>query len=57
MGAVETRALDDFELHAIHILSLARSAMMYLAFSMRKEESDRRPQNGDFISGMELPIL
>jgi hypothetical protein len=57
MGAVETTAREDFEEHAMHILSLARSAIMYLAFSMRKEELDRRPKKSEFIPGMELPIL
>jgi len=57
MGAVETSAREDFEGHAMHILSLARSAIMYLAFSMRKEELDRRPKKSEFIPGMELPIL
>lgn len=57
MGAVETTAREDFEGHAMHILSLARSAIMYLAFSMRKEELDRRPKKSELIPGMELPIL
>jgi hypothetical protein len=57
MGAVETITLNEFERHAMHILGLARAALMYLAFSMRKEESNRRAQSNGFIPGMELPIL
>jgi hypothetical protein len=57
MGAVETASLDDFEGQAMHILRLARAALMYLAFSMRKEESDRQPAGNAFIPSMELPVL
>ncbi|WP_434557128.1 LA2681 family HEPN domain-containing protein [Tunturiibacter psychrotolerans] len=38
MGVVETVTLADFEEHALYILKLARSALMYLTFSMQKEE-------------------
>jgi hypothetical protein len=57
MGAVETASLDDFECQAMQILRLARAALMYLTFSMRKEESKRRPTGDDFIPSMELPVL
>jgi hypothetical protein len=57
MGAVETACLADFEHHAMHILRLARVALMYLAFSMRKEESDRSRGAGDPVPGVELPTL
>ncbi|HEX4029203.1 MAG TPA: LA2681 family HEPN domain-containing protein [Terracidiphilus sp.] len=57
MGVVETVKLADFEEHALYILKLARSALMYLAFSMRKEELDRSSKGDGFVPGIELPIL
>lgn len=57
MGVVETASLADFEEHTLYILKLARSALMYLAFSIRKEESDRKAKDDGFIPGIELPIL
>ncbi|MFI5115702.1 MAG: LA2681 family HEPN domain-containing protein [Terriglobales bacterium] len=57
MGAVETVSLYDFKEQAMHVVRLARAALMYLAFSMRKEELDRRPKHGDFVPAMELPVL
>lgn len=57
MGVVETATLADFEEHALYILKLARSALMYLAFSMRKEETDRSSTGDGFVPGIELPIL
>jgi hypothetical protein len=57
MGVVEAEVRGDFEGHAMHLLRLARCALMYLAFSMRKEEADRRAHKNGFIPGRELPIL
>jgi LA2681-like HEPN len=57
MGVVETVTLADFEEHALYILKLARSALMYLAFSMQKEEVDRDSKGDGFVPGIELPIL
>ena len=57
MGAVETASLHDFKEQAMQVVRLARAALMYLAFSMRKEESDRKPKRKGFIPSMELPVL
>ena len=57
MGVVETASLSEFKEQAMHIVRLARAALMYLAFSMRKEEADRKPKRKGFIPGMELPVL
>lgn len=57
MGAVETIALSDFERHALHILKLARAALMYLAFSMRLEEEERHASDISLAAPIELPLL
>jgi hypothetical protein len=57
MGAVETAKLDDFEGCVMRILRLARAALMYLAFSVRQEESQRRRKRADRIPSIELPVL
>ncbi len=56
MGAVETMTLAEFETHTLRIVKLARSALMYLAFSMRIEEEARNPR-GAFVPGIALPLL
>lgn len=59
MGVVETTSLENFEESTMHIVRLARVALMYLAFSLRKEESDRRKGNreDEIIPTMKLPVL
>jgi hypothetical protein len=59
MGVVETTSLENFEQSTMHIVRLARVALMYLAFSLRKEESDRRKGNreDEIIPTMKLPVL
>lgn len=57
MGAVETIILSDFERHALHILKLARAALMYLAFSMRLEEQTRSASDTSRAAPIELPLL
>jgi LA2681-like HEPN len=57
MGVVETASLREFEEQAMQVVRLARAALMYLAFSMRKEESDRKPERKGVIPSMELPVL
>jgi tetratricopeptide (TPR) repeat protein len=57
MGVVETTTLAEFEEHALYIVKLVRSALMYLAFSMQKEEFDRKRQDDIFVPGIELPLL
>jgi HEPN superfamily protein len=57
MGAVETITIGEFQDHALHIVKLARSALMYLAFSMRIEEDAHRPPGNALIPEMELPLL
>ena len=59
MGVVETATLNDFRASTTHIVRLTRAALMYLAFSLRKEESDRRKKNGEdeIIPAMQLAKL
>jgi hypothetical protein len=57
MGVVETLTLSDFENHALYVLKLTRSALMYLAFSMQNEEVDRASERDGIVPGIELPIL
>jgi tetratricopeptide (TPR) repeat protein len=59
MGVVETASLREFEASTKHIVRLARVALMYLAFSLRKEESDRHKKHGEneIIPTMRLPIF
>ncbi|MGA2859951.1 MAG: LA2681 family HEPN domain-containing protein [Candidatus Sulfotelmatobacter sp.] len=45
MGVVETASRDDFEKSTMHIVRLARAALMYLAFSP-KEGRERSTQRG-----------
>jgi len=56
MGVVETETLREFQASTLHILRLARAALMYLAFSMRQEERVRR-KKGEFVPAMPLPDL
>jgi hypothetical protein len=57
MGVVETISLADFERHALHVLKLARAALMYLAFSMRIEEDMRHASSNSLAAPIELPLL
>jgi hypothetical protein len=57
MGVVETTTLAEFEELALYILKLARSALMYLAFSMQTEEFERNVKGSGLVPGIELPIL
>lgn len=57
MGAVETMILSDFEGHALHILKLARAALMYLAFSMTLEEEIRHVAESSAAAPIGLPLL
>jgi hypothetical protein len=57
MGAAETASLQDFKEQAMQVVRLSRAALMYLAFSMRKEESDREPKRKGIIPSMELPVF
>ncbi len=52
-------ALDELlrKEHALYIVKLVHSALMYLVFSMQQEEFDRKTNNNDFVPGIELPIL
>jgi hypothetical protein len=56
MGAVETKTLGEFRASTLHILRLARAAVMYLAFSMRQEERSRG-KRGESVPLMRLPDL
>ncbi len=59
MGSVETARVDDFRESTMHIVRLARFALMYLAMSLRKEEADRMAGKGQdsILAGIPLPIL
>lgn len=59
MGSVETARIEDFRESTMHIVRLARFALMYLAMSLRKEEADRmaEKEQGPIMPGIPLPIL
>jgi hypothetical protein len=56
MGVIETETLSEFQTSTLHILRLARAALMSLAFSMRQEERSRR-KSDEFVPTMPLPDL
>jgi hypothetical protein len=56
LGVVETETLREFQASTLHILRLARAALMYLTFSMRQEER-ARGKKGEFVPAIPLPDL